>query len=63
MYIHIELAFQKDQDWKFDQYILQWIFYNFIKALNKKHAQKFGVFVFSNIFFEKDKYKSGNTYN
>lgn len=55
MQLTIQFSFEKEQNWNFDQYILQWLFYNAIKDTKQDiHWNKLWLYTFSNIYpFEK----------
>ncbi len=46
----IKFSFQKEQNWNFDQYILQWIFYNAVWRNSVYHWFTPSLFTFSNIY-------------
>lgn len=60
MQLILKFKFEKEQDWNFDQHILQWIFYS---PLNKSlHKSKFWLFCLSNIYpYEPNKNYNPNT--
>ena len=52
MQLKITFKFEKEQDWKFDRYILQGIFYNALKQTNIQniHNKEIWLYTFSNIY-------------
>ena len=64
MKLTIQFQFEKEQNWQFDQHILQGIFWKAIEHLDNIHWN-IGFYTFSNIFpFEKGQnYKANTDYN
>lgn len=67
MQLNIKLSFLTSQSWKFDQSILQWIFYKILYDVHNEkavHWLNYWLFTFSNIFFEKsDEFEAWKVYN
>lgn len=67
MEITVKFEFEKEQDWNFDQSILQGVFYSFLNENKKEatyHGLLFWLFTFSNIYpyIKKENYNAWQSY-